>query len=606
MRTKFMATALVAAFSTIATAAGLVLNAAAGPHMTGLFPGPSVVFAALAAPVGVFLLVRQQGTLMARLLMVSGSSLSLYVLAMGACAYGLEQAAVGQQVPGWWIPWAVWMSSWLWLGALPIIGFLPQVFPTGRLLPGRGWRLCLYLTAVLAAILLVLGATIPNTTEFPNVVHPFLNVAGDGAELSNATAWVALFASLVFTVVALSSIISRFRRSHGAERSRIALVALALVVLNVASVSNSSWFQLVCALFLLVSLVLSVTKFGLFGTPLPQWGTTAGNRALLSAVENIAHHAPTPAVALSDSLGLVNNALRAATLSILPVAAAAPSTTSDAGHAPLVLPLTWARQPLGTLSLEAQPGHRLSARDVRTVTALQPSFSLLVREAALSAELESARYAVVNEREEERRRLRRDLHDGLGPLLAGAALSLGVAATKLSAPTPEENTAHIRSLVEDVAADLRQAVAAVRELSYGLRPPALDDAGLLAAISRLPVDPAVVLSVRAVGSLADVPAAVEVVAYRIAAEALRNVSRHAHAGRVDVVLHRSDGQLTVLVSDDGVGPGGNVGVGVLSMAEFAAEVGGRCQLRAGTPQGTVVEAALPLASAPLDQVASHG
>ena len=75
-------------------------------------------------------------------------------------------------------------------------------------------------------------------------------------------------------------------------------------------------------------------------------------------------------------------------------------------------------------------------------------------------------------------------------------------------------------------------------------------------------------------------------AYRIAAEALRNVSRHAHAGRVDVVLHRSDGQLTVLVSDDGVGPGGNVGVGVLSMAEFAAEVGGRCQ--------------------PLDQVASHG
>lgn len=219
-----------------------------------------------------------------------------------------------------------------------------------------------------------------------------------------------------------------------------------------------------------------------------------------------------------------------------------------------------------------------------------------MREATLGAALEKSRHAVVNEREEERKRIRRDLHDGLGPLLAGAALSLGAAHAALNSLGQGRETVRIQSLVDDATTDLRQAVVAVRELAYGLRPPALDDAGLLGAISRLTPGPAVVLAVTALGPLDGIPAAVESAAFRIAAEALRNVGRHAQAGRADVVLHRRDSQLTVLVTDDGVGPDGSpgVGVGVLSMAEFAAEVGGRCQLRAGVPHGSVVEAVFPL------------
>lgn len=126
-------------------------------------------------------------------------------------------------------------------------------------------------------------------------------------------------------------------------------------------------------------------------------------------------------------------------------------------------------------------------------------------------------------REEERRRIRRDLHDGLGPSRGGVVFQLESA--RLLVPTDpmaaQERIAATSRHVQDVVAD-------VRRLVHDLRPPALDDRGLVGALTQLAEQSPVPVEVVA-EDLEPLPAAVEVAAYRIAGEALTNVQRHAHA-----------------------------------------------------------------------------
>jgi signal transduction histidine kinase len=208
----------------------------------------------------------------------------------------------------------------------------------------------------------------------------------------------------------------------------------------------------------------------------------------------------------------------------------------------------------------------------------------------LNADLQRSRERLVAAREEERRRLRRDLHDGLGPTLAGIALQLESARALATADAAASDRLLAR-LVEET----RIAIADVRHLVYDLRPPALDEVGLVGALQQQAARfPALDVTIDADIDAADLPAAVEVAAYRIATEALTNAARHssARACRVRIALN---GALELEIADDGagIGPDSRPGVGLASIRERAAELGGTCTFGSGD-RGTVVRAKLPL------------
>ena len=218
----------------------------------------------------------------------------------------------------------------------------------------------------------------------------------------------------------------------------------------------------------------------------------------------------------------------------------------------------------------------------------------VVHSAGLVQSLTRAREQLVRASEDERRRLRRDLHDGLGPELA--ALTLRVDALRNRARTPgvdlDAELVHLRTGIQVAVADVRRVVE-------GLRPPAVDDLGLGTAIeqlaSRIVVGPRLTLDV---ASLPELPAAVEVVVFRVAQEALTNAVRHADACAVHVGLQIVKGVIVLEVSDDGRGavaarPGG---VGLTSMRERADEIGGRLDVRSAPALGTVVRLEAPLPS----------
>ncbi|MDT7537437.1 MAG: two-component system, NarL family, sensor kinase [Actinomycetota bacterium] len=252
-----------------------------------------------------------------------------------------------------------------------------------------------------------------------------------------------------------------------------------------------------------------------------------------------------------------------------------------------------------SLVVGLRPGEkRLSPTDERVLALLAGPLAAAVQATRLSAQLQVSRERLVLAREEERRRLRRDLHDGLGPLLTGVALSAD-AASNLGQSAPAEAAA----LMNSVRTETRTAIGEVRRIVDDLRPPALDELGLVAALevraaqlSRRLDGQALAASVDAPGALPSLPAAVEVAAYRIATEAMTNVVRHSDASRVVVRLECSDA-LVVEIDDDGAATQAwHPGVGLTAMQERAAELGGRCE--AGpTAHGGRVRVSLPLVMA---------
>jgi signal transduction histidine kinase len=211
------------------------------------------------------------------------------------------------------------------------------------------------------------------------------------------------------------------------------------------------------------------------------------------------------------------------------------------------------------------------------------------------ADLRRAREHLVLAREEERRRLRRDLHDDLAPQLAGLALS-GAAVRQFVTTDP----ARAIDLAGQLADDLRRASQQVREIAYDLRPPVLDDLGLTAAIvdrvARPSDDGGPNVVVDAPENRLELPAAVELAALRIVQEAVANTRKHARASECCVVLQLDGRDLLVEIRDDGRGFRADVrkGVGLRSMTERAAELGGTCDVRS-SPGSTSVLVRLPVA-----------
>jgi signal transduction histidine kinase len=216
-----------------------------------------------------------------------------------------------------------------------------------------------------------------------------------------------------------------------------------------------------------------------------------------------------------------------------------------------------------------------------------------------AAQLQQARERLVLTREEDRRRLRRDLHDGLAPTLAAAGLTAATAAD-----LAERDPARAGVLIGSVQGTLQTAVGDIRAMVDELRPPALDELGLVQALRERATElrERVTVEVLASDELPALPAAVEVAAYRICQEALMNVLKHSGARTARITLSTCDG-LTLAVEDDGVGPESMAdrrpgGLGLASMRERAAELGGDCTLDERPGGGTRVSVRIPLHTAP--------
>jgi signal transduction histidine kinase len=268
---------------------------------------------------------------------------------------------------------------------------------------------------------------------------------------------------------------------------------------------------------------------------------------------------------------------------------------------PLSIPLTHQSEVLGELLLCPRKGEDLGSADRQLLGDLARQAGVVVHAVRLTTELRQAnahllavREELVSAREEERRRLRRDLHDGLGPRLASLTLRLETARDGL----PRDGEA--ATVLDDLATRTREAIAEIRRLVTDLRPAALDELGLVPALSDAAAEyerlGPLRISVEGSG-LPALPAAVEVAAYRIVLEAMTNVVRHASAGRcvVRLAVHDSD-HLQLDVQDDGSGipPEAHTGVGLSSMRERAAELGGTCSIERAPIRGTRVRALLPL------------
>ncbi|NYI04760.1 sensor histidine kinase [Allostreptomyces psammosilenae] len=249
---------------------------------------------------------------------------------------------------------------------------------------------------------------------------------------------------------------------------------------------------------------------------------------------------------------------------------------------------------IGRLLVSCRNGQRtIEESDSELLHFLADQVAPAIASARLYEDLQASRERIVIAREEERRRLRRDIHDGLGPALSGLRLQLDTARAILP---PDDPTA---GLLGQASADLARVISEARAITDDLVPAALGDIGLSDAVRRLAdrlglCTPSVTVSLTP-DPLPPMPAAVEVAAYRITAEALNNVVRHARATHAEVRLLALPDHLMVEVTDDGVGlpktrAGG--GVGLTSMAERAEEIGGRCYI-AGTATGTRVHAVVP-------------
>ncbi|HEX6299946.1 MAG TPA: GAF domain-containing sensor histidine kinase [Acidimicrobiia bacterium] len=261
----------------------------------------------------------------------------------------------------------------------------------------------------------------------------------------------------------------------------------------------------------------------------------------------------------------------------------------------VVVPLRDRGELVGRLVVaQRSPHESLSEGDLSLLNSISGSAAAVARSVRLTSALQASRERLVLAREEERRRIRRDLHDGLGPSLAAQTFQLDEILERVHSD-PDRTV----ELVSSLKANNQQLIADVRRLVYELRPPTLDELGLAGAldahIAQLEGSSELMVDVSTYPDpLPPVPAAVEVAAYHIVREAINNVTRHADATRCVAKLTAGGSELVVSVKDDGRGITGDdqPGVGVLSMRERTEELGGTFTLQQSS--GTEVVATLPL------------
>ncbi|REE99266.1 histidine kinase/DNA gyrase B/HSP90-like ATPase [Thermomonospora umbrina] len=632
----------LAAVALVAASLGLGLDVPAARRM--VWWHPEIVIALTWTPVAYLLVRHRPGLHVGWLMLVAGFSAAVYVLSLNLGPW-LEL----NEHPGAWL--FRWLGHWLWaVDTFALTLVLPLIFPDGRLV-SRWFRPVLAAAFATPLIVCVHLTVDPEARRFHNgvSVYPFQDIP------------LAISVTIIGTLLAgLVSVALRFWRSPADVRRQIAWViypgVLAQTIIyvgettpigdplrNVTIATVPICIAIAITRYRLydIDLVISRTLvyaglavvitgvyFALVGTAslvLSGRGPMAGlvgaiaagavfepvRRRLQRTVDRLLHGerdpyriadrlnrrlqtASDPAAALAIAASVVREALRAAGVTVEVLGRegrAAIAEDGDLGADPESIPLIWHGRPVGRLLYS-----RAEIPDRRIASVMARNLAELANAVRLAADVQRSRERILATREEERRRLRRDLHDGLGPTLASLAMTVDAARITL-----HRDPAAVDPLLEKLRTTMSGTIGDIRELVYGLRPPALDDLGLAGAVRALADGTAggPRVDVLVDGELDDLPAAVEVAAYRIAQEALTNARRHARAGIVLVRLDRG-GELHLSVADDGVGlpEHARAGVGMSSMRERAAELGGSCSIGPGTAGGTLVQARLPINGAP--------
>lgn len=533
-------------------------------------------------------------------------------------------------------------------GWLLLVGVLALMFPDGQL-PGPRWR-WVPVVAALSVGTFTLGSLFqphPIDLRVEGLANP-LALPGVGGALAEASFLLGFVLALVAAAAGLVAVRVRWRRAGALEREQIGWFALAClfvpVVMMVAllDVSTALAYPLAVAALpiaigfavlqrrlygldlilrrTLLYAVLTAAVFAVYLLAVAGAGSMIGVRggwwlglvgavAVALAVEPMRRTLQRAAnrvvygdwedpyevgrrlgLRLSDAAApqsTLDNALieLVATLKLRWVAIDCDGDTiAEAGHRPDPLPPA---QTIGCLSAVAD--RRLRPRDRALLESLERQIAPVVQARRLTAELRRSRDRLVVAQQEERRRLRRDLHDGLGATLAALAFKVDTARNVLA----DEPTAE--PLLLEIRDRLRHTVDDVRRLIDGLRPPHLDELGLTGALTRLAGELSGQTEIRI--QVCDGPhtsSPTEVAAYRIAQEALTNVVRHAGARSCEVVLAYNEAELELSVSDDGSGePAAREGNGLTTMRERAEEIGGTLAVASRPGRGTVVTAVLP-------------
>ncbi|RVX46622.1 signal transduction histidine kinase [Nonomuraea polychroma] len=307
--------------------------------------------------------------------------------------------------------------------------------------------------------------------------------------------------------------------------------------------------------------------------------------------------AAAPAEALERLAGDVARILRVPAVWVLVLDGPESRHGEELGADPVRVPLVHAGEAVGELLLTRPRAGEFRPAEARLLHVLARQAGAAAHAARLAADLDRSRRALVTARAEERRRLRRDLHDQLGPSLSAVHLQLETLRDMVAT-----DPAGAGALADRCATWLAGAVGDVRRIVDGLGPSALDDLGLAEALRAQTAGfsrPGLAVRLRLPEEgLPPLPAATEAAVLRIVGEALANTARHARASGCDVEVELAPDALHFSVRDDGVGvtgtgAGWRVGVGLESMAEAAAQLDGKCEILAAAGGGTEVRVRLP-------------
>lgn len=319
-------------------------------------------------------------------------------------------------------------------------------------------------------------------------------------------------------------------------------------------------------------------------------------------LSRLAHHlekADTATAILPNLVQTIANTLKIPYVAIwLPTLNDKMEVVTEWGKAPEhreMISLVYQNKTIGNLVVAPRGINERFTQSERTLlTTIAALTATTVRAVQLSDELQQSRQRIVTAREEERRRIRRDLHDGLGPQLASQTLSLE-AISQLMKTNPDK----AQSLIKTLQTQADEAIQDVRRLVYALRPPALDDLGLVGALkqtisryenSHLQIDLALL------DIPEELPAAIETAIFRIAQEALTNVVRHSQATRCIIRLYATTCDIQIEIEDNGHGIADDYqsGVGLQAMRERASELKGETTVDALPTSGTIVKTKIPL------------
>ncbi|MEV5410307.1 sensor histidine kinase [Thermopolyspora sp. NPDC052614] len=575
------------------------------------------------------------------------------VPALGAVAYAADNHAAAA-LPG--ARWTAWLSGWVWAPAVLIPATLVVLLvPDGRL-PSRRWRPFAIVTGALVAAFTLLMALVPQvryglpapisapglsaqTPAFPVLIAALivacvgcvaalpLRLRRARGEVRLQLLWVLTgAATLVLTtfgnvwfpapwndwvavagVLAFPAGVGVAMLRHGLyDTDRVlrrtltyGLLAGALALAYVAVVAGLGLLagpdRPVVAASAAVVVAIAVNPVRGFLARLVDralYGERGDPYGVLTGLSRRLAEAAEPRATLTVLAASIASALRVPRVHVrvgpAEVEAGDPSVPLER-----TVPLTFQGTPLGQVRLAPRaPGEGFDPRDRRLLDdiALQAGGPLAAALRAL--ELQRARRDLVTAREEERRKLRRDLHDGLGPVLAGLGFTADAACNALR--SDPVRTEHLLGTVRQQA---RDAAATVRRLSRGLRPPDLDALGLVPAIEAAAArlsPPKVEVTVS--GEPYGLDAATEVAAYLVTREALTNCARHAGASSCRVRISFGDDRLTITITDDGRGLPGTppAGVGLAAMRERAEELGGDFAIGSPPVGGTEVRVRLPV------------